>query len=110
MSVQHYAVFYCRYRDNRSQEEPTEMTTQSIRALAFDILESADDYFGIVDSAGMTLQIMVEAQGYWTEIPKPSKGGSYGARLTQEALTALLDDLPPFFDASCIPGATFTAW
>lgn len=105
-----FKVFYCRYRDDFEQSTPGPLATEEIREFAMSILESTDDFFGVVDPAGTTFQIMLENGRYWIEIPRPESNGSYGTHVDRATVVAILDDLPLVFDDSMVRGGKFQVW
>lgn len=92
-----FDVFYTCYSTQKTVEaqSPIPLGVAEIRAAFGDHLREKDDFLGIVDSEGVTLQFMVEDDGsYWTEIPIPKRQGSVGRALTQKEVTHLLQHLP----------------
>ncbi len=69
-------------------------------------------FFGVVDEAGRTLQIMYEATGdrYWVETPEPERHGSYGRKMTFDEVVDLLKALPAAFTPDAISGLAFEPW
>lgn len=70
------------------------------------------DFIGLIDDRGETLQVMYEAadDAYWVEVPSPRLGGSYGARLSFDAVVDLFETLPSEFGPESLPSLQFHPW
>lgn len=71
------------------------MSPSEIRTAFNEHLRDKDDFLGVVDSEGVTLQFIVEDDGtYWTEVPHPERRGSSGRKLSLNEVTQLLERPP----------------
>jgi hypothetical protein len=70
------------------------------------------DFIGLIDNRGTTLQVMYDAgdDTYFVEVPSPQRGGSYGARLSFDALTDLFKALPSELGPESLPLLQFRSW
>jgi hypothetical protein len=107
-----YQVFYSCYGLNEhvDGQHPIPATKSQVRILAIGMLAGPDDFFGIIDGRGTTLQIAVDPKGYWVEIPAPQEKGSHVVVMDLQRLIALLEELPEFFGVESLPGARFEPW
>ncbi len=108
-----YVIFYCFYGTDTSlsSDENKRMKHSDIYVLIGD-LEHNDDFLGMVDANGTTLQMIYDAERdtYWIEIPDPPRQGSYGATVTFDDLVDLMKTLPPEFSVEAFPGFEFQSW
>jgi len=73
------------------------------------LLENGD-FFGIVDTSGVTLQLMRGNDNrVWMEVPSPDEQGSYGRHTTLESVPDMVTHLPSSF-ASLKSELTFQSW
>ena len=95
-----------------SPAHPVSMSEVEIRADLLGALADDGDFFGLIDDAATTLQVMFNADtsSYWVEIPRPDKEGSFGCSLSLEQLQLLFTDLPARFSEAMVPGMAFEAW
>ena len=70
------------------------------------------DFFGLVDSKDVCLQVRYEdeADPYWVEVPRPDLGGSFGARYSYDRAQKLFNKLPATFPDTGFLGFEFTPW
>jgi hypothetical protein len=75
------------------------------------ILRKSDDFFGVIDSEGRTLQFMREVGDLvWMEIPTPKENGSYGCHIAISDLEMVLISLPATFQSVAFPKMDFSPW
>ena len=92
-----FDVFYTCYSTDQTvpSQAPIEMSVLEIQEAFRQHLRGADDFLGLVDSAGVTLQFAMDENGaYWTEIPHPERRGSAGRTLSANEAAQLLQQLP----------------
>ncbi len=108
-----YRVFYTFYGSDRSvvADEAIPMNEADIYS-ELGSLAADGDFIGLIDNWGTTLQVMYEADddAYWVEVPSPQRGGSYGARLSFDALADLFKALPSEFGPESLPLLQFRSW
>jgi hypothetical protein len=86
------------------------MSAAEIRKAIPRVLQARSDYFGVVDSANITLQFMRGGGNrVWVEIPDPQKQGSYGRHSTMDVVLNLIKQLPTSLE-SLKPHLTFQSW
>lgn len=109
-----YRVFYCFYGEGVEvpSHKPIPMEQADIYSDLFGRLVSDEDFLGMLDEAGRTLQFMYHAgdDHYWVEIPRSDLNGSYGRYMTFDEATDLLKALPPSFTPESVPGLRFQEW
>jgi hypothetical protein len=109
-----YRVFYTFYGSDRSvvAAEAIPMNEADIYSELLGSLADDGDFIGLIDDRGTTLQVMYEADddAYWVEVPSPQRGGSYGARLSFDALVDLFKALPGEFGPESLPLFQFRSW
>ncbi|MEM9415592.1 MAG: hypothetical protein AAGA29_08975 [Planctomycetota bacterium] len=107
-----YQAFYCCYSTGKqvASSDPVEIDRDCVGTVALDVLRAKDDFFGLVDSEGTTLQFMREDEHVWMEVPAPAEQASYGKSITMDALKALLASLPPTFSHDSFPGMVRGSW
>lgn len=108
-----YHVFYfCQASgDDVPGSDPQPAGASEIPALARRMLRDSDDFFGVVDGMGTTLQIaVVDEDEFLVEVPDPEQSGSYSAYLDGIEVFTLLESLPYRFGADTVPRAKFQRW
>jgi hypothetical protein len=109
-----YKVFYCFYGTGKDvpADEPIEMDQADICTELLGALDQEDDFFGLIDVDGTTLQVIYETSKdrYWVEIPRPQQGGSYGRHLSFEGIAALFEALPAKLSLEAFPEFEFQSW
>ncbi len=109
-----YRVFYTFYATDTSvaADDAVPMNEADIYSELLGSLTEDGDFIGLIDNRGTTLQVMYEAKGdrYWVELPSPQRRGSYGARLSFDALTELFKVLPREFDPESLTLLEFQSW
>lgn len=104
-------VFYGCYGRDEFIEEPEPMEETLLAGEAARVLVGPEDYFGVVDDAGTTLQFATRtAHELWAEIPQPERGGSVGVVMKRDDVLALLASLPERFTPQMLPNARFQSW
>lgn len=107
-----YKVFYHCYSREVSAEADDNATMSAAEIVAQfpEILLKPDDFFGIVDANGVTLQFMRNrVERVWMEIPCPEKEGSYGNHTNLQAALEVLKQLPESFE-ELKNGLVFQSW
>ena len=97
-----YNVFYNCYSSGASaeQEAGVKMNAEQIIADFPRMLVEPDDFFGIIDPNGVTLQFMRNRlERVWMEIPCPEKDGSYARHSNMAEVIELLKSLPETFES-----------
>jgi len=70
-----------------------------------------DDFLGVVDVAGTTVQVAANETDFWVEIPVPAKKGSYGMTVGSRAeMIELFRGLPETFSVEDFAGFAFKSW
>jgi hypothetical protein len=109
-----YRVFYTFYGSDRSvvPGEAIPMNEADIYSELLGSLAEDGDFIGLIDNGGTTLQVMYDAadDAYWVEVPSPQRGGSYGARLSFDAVADLFKALPSEFGPKSLPLLQFQSW
>jgi hypothetical protein len=112
--LKRYKVFYCFYGTGKSvdADHPVEMHEADIYSEMLGGLEEQDDFFGLIDSSGTTLQVMYDKEHdrFWIEIPAPDEGGAYGQYLSFDDITDQFKNLPAIFSRASFPAFTFQSW
>ncbi len=107
-----YNVFYHCYSREVSAEADDNATMSAAEIVAQfpEILLKPDDFFGIVDANGVTLQFMRNrVERVLMEIPFPEKEGSYGNHTNLQAALEVLKQLPESFE-ELKNGLVFQSW
>lgn len=93
-------------------ESPVDILEADVYSKLLGGLERDGDFFGLVDSNGVTLQVMYEggADRYWVDIPQPTQRGSLGRYFTFDEAVDLFKSLPECFSALSVPGFEFKSW
>lgn len=110
-----FDVFYRDYRHNVaiSSASPEPLDAKRLAPLAEKLLESADNFFGVVDKENTILQLYLddEAEGpepvVVVELLFAEQPGYLQARMPLAEALALLDRLPDAFDNELLPGGRF---
>ncbi len=110
-----YRVFFCianSERDDVEAEDEIEMRHADVYSELFAELEEHEDFFGMVDENGVTLQCMYHADEdrYWFEIPVEDEGGSYGCFFDFDDAVDFVKMLPATFEIAKFPMLTFEPW
>lgn len=108
-----YKVFYSFQEDEDEQldDEAQEMELSDAVKLV-NRMTTDGDFFGLIDAAGTTLQVMYDGEEdvFWAEIPDPAKQGSHGALYQRGELPSVLGGLKPLFKAEDFPIFEFEEW
>jgi hypothetical protein len=109
-----YRVFYTFYGSDMSvvHDEAIPMNEADIYSELLGSLAEEGDFIGLIDNRGTTLQVMYDANddAYLVEVPSPQRAGSYGARLSFNALADLFKALPSEFGPESLPLLQFRSW
>lgn len=78
----------------------------------FRALNSEGDFFGLIDSNKVCLQVMYkrDTEQYLIEVPRPDLRGSYGSYFTIEESAKILKSLPETFPLEGFLGFKFMSW
>ena len=110
-----FDVFYRDYRHNVtiSSAQPEPLDALRLAPLAEKLLESPDNFFGVVDREHTILQCYLDDEAdaaepqVIMEMVFPENPGYYQARLSLADALALLDKLPDTFGNDMLPGGRF---
>jgi len=110
-----FDVFYRDYRHNVSisSANPESLDAQRLAPLAEKLLESADNFFGVVDREHTILQCYLDDEAdaaepqVIMELVFPENPGYYQAHLSLADALALLGKLPEVFGNDLLPGGRF---
>jgi len=109
-----YDVFYCFHAADEfvPSDTPVLMGLNRIAGEMIDRLKSDQDFIGLVDANGTTLQVLYHLTGdhYWMEIPSPEQNGAYGAFVDRQKLRMAVENLPEFFTLDAFPEFSFEPW
>ena len=112
--LKQFKVFYAFQESGRQvpADAPVEMLEADIYSELLGEFERDRDFIGLIDSAGVTLQVLYEADHdqYWVELPEPAMSGSHGRYFSFDELADLLRNLPECFTISAFPGLEFQSW
>ena len=105
--------FYSDYERNLhvSSDRPNSDDLPTIMGLMDEVLIGNENFLGVVDVEGITLQFAVKEDGsVWMEIPVPSEGGSYGKLSTLEECKKALQGTEGVFNRQSVQGLEFESW
>jgi len=109
-----YTVFYCFYDldQDATSDDGIECEKDQLVEKLLDPISADEDFFGLVDSEGTTLQAMYDEEDdqFWLEIPSVEEQGSYGQYRSRDEIRALLSDPPAIFKVEDFPGFEFMSW
>lgn len=107
-----YQAFYCCYSTDEvvSPEDACDMALSLARQRAPELLQGDDDFFGLIDEFGTTLQFARSGDTIWMEIPVPAKRGSYGKYIPCTEVGPLIGNLPPHIDLNEFSEMKFQPW
>ena len=107
-----YRAFYCCYSTGEVVEsaDAYDIELDEARNLVTDMLRSENDFFGLIDDRGTTIQFMRTGDNAWLEIPAPDQGGSYGKTIPIQEVREVIKSLPDPIDATAFGDLKFEAW
>lgn len=107
-----YQAFYCCHQTNEyvSPEDACEMDLALAQERALDFLQGADDFFGLIDESGTTLQFATSGGSIWMEIPVPAERGSYGKHISLAEVGPLIAALPAYINLNDFAEMQFQPW
>ncbi len=109
-----YQAFYSLSRTDQhvSNNAPVPVSSADAYTELFGGLDVRDDFFGLIDSEGTTLQAFYEPDGdtYWFEVPRPDLKGSFGASLSFDQAADLMKSLPEVFPIDGFERFEFQSW
>jgi hypothetical protein len=110
-----FDVFYRDYRHNVSisSASPEPLDAKRLAPLAEKLLESPDNFFGVVDKVNTILQLYLDDENggakplVVVELLFADRQGYLQAKLSLQEAMALLDRLPDEFSNDLLPGGQF---
>jgi hypothetical protein len=110
-----FDVFYRDYRHNVaiSSANPEPLDAKRLAPLAEKLLESADNFFGVVDKGNTILQLYLDDENggatplVVVELLFAEQPGYLQAKLSLQEALALLERLPDEFSNDLLPGGRF---
>ena len=105
------AFYYCEQTNEYvSPEDACEMDLALAQERALNYLQGDDDFFGLIDESGTTLQFAKTSDSIWMEIPVPAERGSYGKHISLAEVSPLIGALPAFIVLSDFSEMEFHLW
>ncbi len=107
-----YKLFFTDYAGKEvPSEHPKDAAKGQIIELMQEILNSPDNFLGIVDQKEQTLQFMVnDDQTILVDIPMPEMKGSYQKNVDLEGAVRLVKKLGNIIQLELIEGLVFEKW
>ena len=108
-----YKVFFADYCEGKILESGNARvaTREEILHSMDCVLHMSDNFLGIIDSRGTTLQFMVNKDRTVTvDVPDVSKQGSYSKVCSLSDCLDLVRQIPADISATDIDGLTFNSW
>ena len=108
-----YKVFYQDYKKNEgpSSSSPKTMTKESILEKIEILNEDEENFFGIIDSNGVTLQFHAYPKPkIWAEVVVKEEKGSYGAKIKYQEVVTIIKDLDGTIDKNNYSKFEFEPW
>lgn len=106
-----FRVFYRDYGSGATipSSRPEPLAAERLPALADRLLDSADNFLGVVDEEESILQLSLDENGrdLVLELLFPEGPGRLRLVCPRAEALALLADLPERFDESLLPGASY---
>lgn len=113
-TMRQFQVFYYFPQDGREvpSGDPVLMNVADIYSDLLGSLQRDEDFFGVIDASGATLQVVYKSEldKYWMEIPMPAESGSYGAHYTFDEITDVFKALPDTFPIEAFARLEFQSW
>ena len=108
-----YKIFFTDYCEGKTldSKDARAATKEEILHSMDCVLHMPDNFLGIIDANGTTLQFMVRKDRSITvDIPDESKQGSYTKNASLADCLDLVRDLPAEISAANIDGLAFMSW
>ncbi len=92
-----YKAFY--YSASLNRDVAADVAeSMNLDVFCSDVIKSVkekDDFCGLIDSNGNTLQTIYEEEieAYWVEVPRPDLNGSYGMHMPFDCMLSLFQSL-----------------
>lgn len=109
-SQREFAVFYRDYAHDVTikSTEPETLAADRLTAVAEHLLTSVDNFFGILGTNDVILQLYLEDDGdIVAELIYPDADGCYRAKMSREAAMEMLSKLPLTFSEDLLPGGQY---
>lgn len=109
-----YQAFHsiCRLGDSVEATNPVTVTLQEVTDEWFPLLKEHQEYLGLVDNLGTTIQMLYneENDNYWIKVPRADLNGSYGRRVDFNGAKTILRSLETPFPVDGFDGFEFGSW
>ncbi len=107
-----YYAFYCCYSTGMDVDasDAHEIELDWAHELVLDILRDENDFFGLIDECGTTLQFMRMEDAVLMEIPVPTKSGSFSKSISIQEVVSIIKSLPLRIDSTSFTNFTFKSW
>jgi len=101
-----------RLGDEVAADSPLQIEIEAFCLEIFPFVKEDGDFFGFIDSQGITLQAMYhsDADSFWFEVPCPDLEGAFGAHLSSDSASDLVHSLSGDFPKRGYPDFEFRAW